>query len=71
LGNNLLIDYDGLHGGGNPKTYLVPLAKGFYPIRVELFQKAGGVLLELAYVIPGEDKPHPVPVPVELQYSSH
>jgi hypothetical protein len=71
LGDNLLISYDGLHGGGNPKTYMVPLEKGFYPIRLEFFQKGGGALLNLTYVVPGEEKPSPIPVPFELQYSSH
>lgn len=70
LGDNLLIAYDGLHGAGNPKTYLVPLEKGFYPIRLEYFQKGGGAYLKLDYVVPGEEKPNPIPVPFELQYSS-
>ncbi|SFV00400.1 alpha/beta hydrolase-fold protein [Pseudoduganella namucuonensis] len=70
LDDKLLIAYDGLHGGGSPKTYLVPLEKGFYPIRMEHFQKGGGVLLKLEYVVPGEEKPRPIPVPFEVQYSS-
>jgi len=70
LGNNLLIDYDGLHAGGSPKTFIVPLAKGFYPIRLEFFQKLGGANLQLMYVLPGELQPHPVPVPIERLYSN-
>ena len=71
LGNNLLITYDGLHGSGSPKTYILPLAKGFYPIRLEFFQKAGGANLGLAYVLPGDGAPAPIPIPVEFQYSKH
>jgi len=69
LGNNLLISHDGLHGGGNPKTFLIPLTKGFYPIRMELFQKAGGVFLDLTYVLPGDSNPQPIHIPFEFQYS--
>ncbi len=67
--DKLLIAYDGLHGDGKPKTYLLPLAKGFYPVRVEYFQKGGGARLKLDYVVPGEDKPRPIAVPLHLQYS--
>lgn len=71
LGGHPLISYDGLHGNGSPKTYLVPLKKGFYPIRLEYFQKGGGAFLKLEYVVPGEEKPRPVPIPLETQYSLH
>ena len=71
FGDKLLIAYDGLHGDGKPKTYLVPLKKGFYPIRMEYFQKVGGAFLRLDYVVPGEEQPRPIPIPFELQYSSH
>jgi hypothetical protein len=66
LGDNLLIDYDGLHGNGKPKTYLVPLEKGFYPVRLEYFQQGGGAQLVLQYVLPGEEQPQPIPF--ERQY---
>ena len=66
LGDNLLIDYDGMHGNGKPKTYLVPLEKGFYPVRLEYFQQGGGAQLVLQYVLPGEEQPQPIPF--ERQY---
>jgi predicted alpha/beta superfamily hydrolase len=69
LGDNLLIDYDGTHGNGKPKTYLVPLEKGFYPVRLEYFQQGGGANLTLLYVPPGEEQPRPIPL--ELQYNRH
>jgi len=68
LNNQLLINYDGLHGAGNVQSYMVPLAKGFYPIRLEYFQKDGGRNLQLIYVLPGSKQPHAVPIPFELQY---
>ena len=69
IGDHLLIDYDGLHGDGHPKTYMVPLEKGFYPVRLQYFQQGGGAHLSLLYVVPGEDQPRPIPF--ELQYSKH
>lgn len=68
VADKLLIDFDGLHGDGRPKTYMLPLQKGFYPLRLEYFQKAGGANLKLEYVLP-VDKPRPMAIPFELQYS--
>lgn len=70
LADQLLIDYDGLHGSGNDKSFLVPLQKGFYPIRIEYFQREGGSGLNFVYVLPGEGNPHPVPIPVDKRYYS-
>jgi predicted alpha/beta superfamily hydrolase len=70
VGDKQLIVYDGLHGDGKPKTYMLPLEKGFYPVRIEYFQKGGGAMLKLDYVVPDEVPPRPVPVPFELQYGS-
>jgi hypothetical protein len=66
LGDQLLIAYDGTHGSGNPKSYLVPLEKGFYPVRLEYFQQGGGAHLMLLYVPPGEEQPQPIPF--DLRY---
>jgi predicted alpha/beta superfamily hydrolase len=68
LANQLLIDNDGLHATGNDKSFLVPLQKGFYPIRIEYFQREGGSGLNFVYVPPGEGNPQPVPIPVERRY---
>jgi hypothetical protein len=52
------------------KSFILSLKKGFYPIRVEYFQKDGDRKLELEYVTPGNiDKKHWVAIPLELQYS--
>jgi predicted alpha/beta superfamily hydrolase len=69
LGGKQLIDNDGLHDASRLKTFLVPLEPGFYPLRLEYFQAGGGAVLNLLYVVPGEDKPRPIPVPLERQYS--
>jgi hypothetical protein len=62
LANQLLIDHHGLHATGNDRTFLVPLQKGLYPIRIEFFQKEGGAGLNFVYVVPGEGNPRPIPV---------
>lgn len=69
LGEQLLIAHDGVHGSGSSKSYLVPLEKGFHPIRVEFFQKNGGALLNLRYVVPNDPTQRVVPVPLERLYS--
>ena len=68
LGDKLLIDYDGTHGGGNPKSYLIPLEKGFHPVRLEYFQQGGGAHLMVLHVPPGGEQL--LPVPLEHLYSA-
>lgn len=73
LNNELIMDDDGLHDSNDNKSYIVPLKKGFYPIRVEYFQKDGGASLRMMYLTPKEinTKPvRPVAIPLELQYSA-
>jgi predicted alpha/beta superfamily hydrolase len=69
VSNQLVIDYDGLHGGNDGKSYLLPLQKGFYPIRLEYFQKDGGRKLELRYLTPPIKIREPDAIPLALQYS--
>ena len=68
LGNALLIDYNGIHSSGNFQSYIVPLAKGFYPVRIEYFQKEANPSLNLMYITPESNDPKPIPL--ELQYSA-
>lgn len=68
IGNQLVIDFDGLHGMGKDRSYVLPLEKGFYPMRLEYFQRGGGLDLSLIYVKPGTDAPAPRPIPPSLQY---
>ena len=71
LDNQLLIDNNGLHGSVD-KSYIVPLRKGFYPLRIEYFQKDGGRQLRLVYLTPDSilsAHPNPIPIPFEAQYS--
>jgi predicted alpha/beta superfamily hydrolase len=65
LGNQPLIHYSVVTGGNTKdQTYIVPLAKGFYPIKMKY--TTGERVPGLYYVLPGKDRPEPVPT--ELQY---
>jgi predicted alpha/beta superfamily hydrolase len=69
LNNLVLIDNDGLHGTDDGKSYIAPLQKGFYPLRLEYFQKDGGRNLTLKYIPAPLDHPQPISIPLQLQYS--
>jgi predicted alpha/beta superfamily hydrolase len=68
LGNQLMFDLDGLHAMSD-KSYVVTLEKGFYPLRLEYFQKGGGANLEFVYIPPSVKEPRPAQIPFEIQYS--
>lgn len=63
-----ILNNDGLHDMRNPKSFILPLEIGFYPIKIEYFQKLGGTGLNFMYLRPGDDEP--VPVPHNLLYSN-
>ena len=46
---------------------MLPLESGFYPIKIEYFQRGGEVGLNLLYVKPNSMQP--TPIPFELLYS--
>jgi len=66
LSDKLIIDNDGIHEQESIKSYLVPLEKGFYPVRLEYFQKEEDHILQFYYLIPGGNEP--IPVPDNRQY---
>lgn len=66
VGDQLLIDFDGIQGQ-KFQSYVVPLEKGFYPVRLEYLKKKGSQDINLMYLTPGSQGP--VPIPLELQYS--
>lgn len=47
-----IINNDGLHGGDWYKSYVVPLQKGFYPVRIEYFKCEGNPHFDLIYISP-------------------
>lgn len=73
LNNQLLLDDDGLHDNNDTKSYILPLKKGFYPIRLEYFQKDGGADMKFMYLTPpllDAKELHPITIPLERQYSA-
>jgi alpha-L-fucosidase len=55
VGDQLVVENDGLHGMGERKG-LVPLDAGLHPIRVLFFEKDGGEGLKVSYEGPGLKK---------------
>jgi predicted alpha/beta superfamily hydrolase len=50
------------------KSYMVPLRKGYYPVRLEYLQKGeSGEALQFLFLEPGKSNPRPVPA--EILYS--
>ncbi len=47
---------------GGYQSFMVPLQKGFYPVRIEYFHKQGGGDFGLTYMEPGTNNDNPVPL---------
>ena len=71
LDGQKLIDNDGLQKG-EFKSFIVPLKKGYYPLRLEYFQKDGDRQLRLVYITPAmilSSHPSPISIPLSAQNS--
>jgi predicted alpha/beta superfamily hydrolase len=66
IGNELIINDDGIHSTEMTNSFIVPLEKGFYPFRLEYFQKDADPALQLIYLKPGAE--NPTPIPYKYQY---
>jgi hypothetical protein len=66
LGDKLIIDNDGVYSNESTKSFVLPLEKGFYPVRLEYFQKDEGYNLQLIYLIPGME--NGTRIPFRFQY---
>ena len=55
IGNELIVDNDGLHGM-QEKEGIIALSAGLHPIRVTFFEKTGGDGLKVLYKGPGIEK---------------
>jgi predicted alpha/beta superfamily hydrolase len=66
LGNKQIIDNDGLHSSESVKSFVLPLKKGFYPIRIDYFKKDADSNLQVLYLTPGTQ--NPTSIPFNLQY---
>ena len=66
LGNKLLIDGNSLHSSEVTQSFIIPLERGFYPVRLEYFQKDADPALQLIYLKPAAG--NPTPIPYKYQY---
>lgn len=69
-GGKLLMEWNG--GYAKPTyTYILPLQKGFYPLRLEYLHQKEDFKLGLVYLTPSTmDSKDPVPIPVDLQFNN-
>lgn len=52
-------------------SFLMPLSKGFYPVRVEYFSKKEDFNLQLGYITPGKmTTKDAIPIPLDVQYGT-
>ncbi len=65
IGGKLVIDYGINHPADKFQSFLLPLAKGFYPIRLEYLQKKGNPSLNMVYLKPGDQNPSGIGLEVE------
>ncbi len=56
LDDNVVINYDGIHGVGNEQQKEIKLTKGRHPIRLDYFQGCCGMGLSVAWSGPGFDR---------------
>jgi predicted alpha/beta superfamily hydrolase len=71
LNNQLLIKWNGSYSS-RTSTYILPLQKGFYQLRLEYLHKNEDFKLKLGYLTPGiMNTKDPIPIPLDLQYSQH
>ncbi|WP_461139016.1 alpha/beta hydrolase-fold protein [Spirosoma pomorum] len=72
LAHRLLAEFAGIQPMEHPnKSFMVPLQKGFYPVRIEYFQKEGDRKLMLEYILPSSmASKQTVPIPLDLQYGT-
>jgi hypothetical protein len=57
INDKLIVNNDGNHGSV-PEAYLIPLKKGYYPIKILYFENSGGQELQVGYWTDG-NKPKP------------
>jgi len=66
IGNRLIINENGSHFRLQ-RSFMVPLKKGFYPVKMEYFQTWADLALDISYIPPGGKSA--VMIPFECRYS--
>lgn len=71
LGNRMLMQWDGNYTR-RTSSYILPLSKGFYPLRVEYLHKKEDFKLRISYLTPSiMNTKNPVAIPPDLQFSQN
>jgi hypothetical protein len=60
--NQLLLENDGLHGADRPVVKMLPLKPGYYPVRIDYFQRTGDKSVTFGSVV-GKNKSKAMPFP--------
>jgi predicted alpha/beta superfamily hydrolase len=68
VNNRPIIDENGAHWRLQ-RSFMVPMKKGFYPIRIDYYQKWADMALDLTFIPPGA--PGPQMIPFEDRYYSN
>jgi predicted alpha/beta superfamily hydrolase len=70
VGDQLLMEWDGNYNR-RAYTYLLPLSKGFYPLRIEYLHNKEDFKLALSYLTPGiMNTKKPIAIPLDAQYNA-
>ena len=70
IGDKLLMQWDGNYTR-RTYTYLLPLSKGFYPLRIEYLHNKEDFKLSLRYLTPGTmNTKRPIAIPLDAQYNA-
>ena len=67
LNNQLLFNNDGLHSADNPIVKEIPLNPGYYPIKIDYFERTGSEVVTLGWVT-GKKDLQAVPIPKEMWF---
>jgi predicted alpha/beta superfamily hydrolase len=67
MNNELIFDNDGLHSADNPIVKALPLTPGYYPIRIDYFERTGDQSITLGWVT-GKKDLQAVPLPKEMLF---
>jgi hypothetical protein len=65
--DELFLDNDGLHSADNPVVKVIPLNPGYYPIRIDYFERTGDQSVTLGWLSTWK-KIQPLPIPKECLY---
>jgi predicted alpha/beta superfamily hydrolase len=66
--NQLFLTNDGLHSADNPAVKMLPLNPGYYPVKIQYFERTGGESVTMGYVT-GTKRIQPVAFTKEVWFN--